>query len=109
MEVSGSIVADEKGMVGGGAGVKEERETENPRSTGEFMNRVLLVVIDALSSRHVKIALRGGRLPNLGRLIEKGEIHEESLSIFPSITPPATTSIATGAYPSEHGIPGAFF
>ena len=34
-------------------------------------------------------------------------MHEQSASIFPSITPAATTSIVTGTYPAEHGIAGA--
>jgi len=34
-------------------------------------------------------------------------MHESSVSIFPSITPAATSTIATGAYPVEHGIAGA--
>ncbi len=34
-------------------------------------------------------------------------MHEASATIFPSITPAATTSIVTGAYPAEHGIAGA--
>jgi len=41
------------------------------------------------------------------QLVERGAMHEASSSIFPSITPAATTSIATGAYPEEHGIAGA--
>src|SRR5687767_13922430 len=34
-------------------------------------------------------------------------MHQESVSIFPSITPAATSSIITGCYPAEHGIAGA--
>ena len=34
-------------------------------------------------------------------------MHQGSVTIFPSITPAATTSIVTGAYPAEHGIAGA--
>jgi hypothetical protein len=34
-------------------------------------------------------------------------MHQASVTIFPSITPAATTSILTGAYPAEHGIAGA--
>jgi hypothetical protein len=34
-------------------------------------------------------------------------MHERSVTIFPSITPAATTSIITGCYPVEHGIAGA--
>ena len=34
-------------------------------------------------------------------------MHQGSVSIFPSITPAATSSIVTGGYPAEHGIAGA--
>jgi hypothetical protein len=69
--------------------------------------RVLLVVIDAASPRVVCPAVQAGRLPNLKRLADAGDMHAESTTIFPSITPAATTSIITGVYPSEHGIAGA--
>jgi hypothetical protein len=69
--------------------------------------KVLLVVVDAATPHVVCPAIRTGRLPVLQRLSEAGSLHESSSSIFPSITPAATTSIATGAYPAEHGIAGA--
>src|SRR5688500_15807122 len=69
--------------------------------------KVLLVVIDAASPRVVCPAIQTGRLPNLKRLAESGSMHERSVTIFPSITPAATCSIVTGAYPAEHGIAGA--
>ena len=40
-------------------------------------------------------------------LADAGTMHERSVTIFPSITPAATSSIITGAYPAEHGIAGA--
>lgn len=69
--------------------------------------KVLLVVIDAASPRVVCPAIQTGRLPNLKRLAEAGSMHERSVTIFPSITPAATSSIVTGVYPAEHGIAGA--
>ena len=69
--------------------------------------KVLLVVIDAASPRVVCPAIQTGRLPNLKRLAEAGSMHERSVTIFPSITPAATSSIVTGTYPAEHGIAGA--
>jgi len=69
--------------------------------------KVLLVVIDAATPHVVCPAVRTGRLPVLARLAEAGTMHETSVSIFPSITPAATTSIITGCYPAEHGIAGA--
>ena len=73
------------------------------------LKKVLLIVIDALSARHVNAAFDSGQLPNMLRLAERGELHDECISIFPSITPAATASIITGRYPCDHGIAGAFF
>ncbi len=69
--------------------------------------KVLLVVIDAASPRVVCPAIQTGRLSSLKRLADAGEMHQASATIFPSITPAATTSIITGCYPAEHGIAGA--
>ena len=69
--------------------------------------KVLLVVIDAASPRVMCPAVHTGRLPNLKRLADSGAMHERSVTIFPSITPAATSSIITGTYPAEHGIAGA--
>jgi hypothetical protein len=68
---------------------------------------VLLVVIDAATPHVVCPAIRTGRLPVLHRLADAGSMHQASVTIFPSITPAATTSIITGTYPAEHGIAGA--
>lgn len=69
--------------------------------------KVLLVVIDAASPRVVCPAVQTGHLPNLKQLADAGDMHQSSTTIFPSITPAATTSIITGCYPVEHGIAGA--
>ncbi len=69
--------------------------------------KLLLVVIDAATPGVVCPAVRTGRLPVLRALADAGDMHEASVTIFPSITPAATTSIITGAYPAEHGIAGA--
>src|SRR3990170_3381246 len=67
----------------------------------------LLVVIDAATPQPLCPAGRTGGPPVLQRLAEQRAMHEASSSIFPSIPPAATSSIATGAYPCEHGIAGA--
>jgi hypothetical protein len=69
--------------------------------------KALLIVIDAATPHVVCPAVHTGRLPVLRALADAGDMHEASATIFPSITPAATTSIITGAYPSEHGIAGA--
>ena len=69
--------------------------------------KVLLVVIDAATPHVVCPAIQTGRLPVMQKLAEAGAMHDKSVSIFPSITPAATSTIITGAYPAEHGIAGA--
>jgi hypothetical protein len=67
-------------------------------------SKVLLVVIDAASPRVFCPAVQTGRLRTLSRLADAGQMHQASMSIFPSITPAATASIITGTYPAGHGI-----
>ena len=69
--------------------------------------KVLLVVIDAATPHVVCPAIQTGRLPVFQQLAAAGTMHQQSVSIFPSITPAATSTIITGAYPAEHGIAGA--
>ena len=68
--------------------------------------KVLLIVIDAATSRVVAPAIKTGQLPTMQRLAELGRLHE-SVTMFPSITPAATASIITGQYPAASGIVGA--
>ena len=69
--------------------------------------KVLLIVIDAATPRVVGPAIQTGRLPVMQRLVEAGAFHDSVTTIFPSITPAATTSIITGEYPASSGILGA--
>ncbi|MGV3618775.1 MAG: alkaline phosphatase family protein [Fimbriimonas sp.] len=71
--------------------------------------KVLLCVVDALTPATLVPALAEGRLPTLRALVERGAIHTECTSIFPSITHACLSSIATGEYPLEHGIVGSFW
>lgn len=71
-----------------------------------FNKPVLLVIIDALATRVAIPAMEAGRLPTLSALAKLGVMRHESTAIFPSITPAATSTIVTGAYPDDHNIMG---
>jgi hypothetical protein len=68
--------------------------------------KVLLIVIDAATARVVGPAIKTGQLATMQKLVEAGRLHE-SVTMFPSITPAATTTIITGHYPAQTGIVGA--
>ncbi|MAT96991.1 MAG: hypothetical protein CL608_07605 [Anaerolineaceae bacterium] len=66
--------------------------------------RVLLLIIDALTAPCLLEEMANGRYPNFQKLNEAGTLREQCVSIFPSITHAALTSIITGQYPAKHGI-----
>jgi hypothetical protein len=69
--------------------------------------KVLLVVIDGAAPRVMGPAIQTGRLPVMQRLVDAGAYMDTCTTIFPSITPAATTAIITGEYPATNGILGA--
>ena len=67
--------------------------------------KLILVVIDGLTPDVFEDAVVNGRAPALSFLAANGE-YRRAVSTFPSLTPVCLSSIATGAHPSGHGIPG---
>lgn len=63
--------------------------------------KVILVSLDALAAHELEI-LRG--MDGFKRIISEGAHCPELLSVYPSITYPAHTSIATGCLPARHGV-----
>jgi hypothetical protein len=69
------------------------------------VKKLVLVVVDAMKPAMLERAVTSGRAPALQRLIEHGEIVDDCVAAFPSVTPVCAASIATGAAPDEHEIP----
>ena len=70
------------------------------------MKKLVLVVIDAMKPAMLERAVAGGRAPTLKLLLERGQHVDDCVAAFPSVTPVCAASIATGAGPQEHEIPG---
>ncbi|MFC7396869.1 alkaline phosphatase family protein [Chelatococcus sp. GCM10030263] len=68
-------------------------------------DRVIVAVFDGLRPDMVTPELT----PNMMRLAARGTWFREARSVFPSVTRVATTSIASGAPPTVHGIIGNAF
>jgi hypothetical protein len=66
--------------------------------------KVVLIVIDGLTSSMFEDAVSTRRTPALAFLANHGE-YRQAVSAFPSLTPVCLSTIATGAYPDVHRIP----
>ena len=67
--------------------------------------KLVLAVIDALKPEMLDRAVEHGRAPALKKLLERGTFVRDCVSTFPSVTPVAAATIATGAMPDRHDIP----
>lgn len=67
--------------------------------------KLVLCVIDSLKPAMLDRAIADGRAPALAALVERGVYIDDCVSVFPSVTPVASATIATGRPPSEHHIP----
>lgn len=72
---------------------------------GGSERRAVVVTIDGLlpdAYRHPEA--HGLAIPNLRKLVAQGASSDGVLSVFPSVTYPSHTSMATGVVPGSHGI-----
>ena len=69
------------------------------------MRKLVLAVIDSLKPELLERAIDSGRAPALKALVERGVYIRDCVSSFPSVTPVASASIATGLGPDRHHIP----
>jgi Type I phosphodiesterase / nucleotide pyrophosphatase len=67
--------------------------------------KLVLAVIDSLKPEMLDRAIEEGRAPALKALMEHGTYVRDCVSTFPSVTPVASATIATGARPGQHHIP----
>lgn len=68
--------------------------------------KILVLGIDGMDPRLTRRYVDEGRMPNTKKLIDKGAARADltMLGGVPTVTPPMWTTLATGAYPSTHGI-----
>ena len=68
--------------------------------------KLLILGIDGMDSATTLRMVKEGKLPNVRKYIDMGAARNDlqMLGALPTITPPCWTTLATGAYPSTHGI-----
>jgi predicted AlkP superfamily pyrophosphatase or phosphodiesterase len=82
-------------------------KTGNPppaRPPGAVEHVILVTVDGMMPSTYVDADAHGLRVPTLRRMVAEGASSDGATSVFPTVTYPAHTSIATGMNPGRHGI-----
>lgn len=82
--------------------------TVNDRTYAWPRRPVVVICCDGSEPDYMEVARGKGLMPNLDRIIDKGE-NLRGLSAIPSFTNPNNLSIVTGRPPAVHGITGNFF
>lgn len=67
--------------------------------------KLVLAVIDSLKPEMLDRAIAEGRAPALQAVVERGVYIRDCVSAYPSVTPVASATIATGTTPDVHHIP----
>jgi phosphonoacetate hydrolase len=81
--------------------------TVNGRSYNWPSAPLTVICCDGSEPAYMEIAMQQGLMPNLKRIIAKGE-NRRGASVIPSFTNPNNLSIVTGRPPSVHGICGNY-
>jgi phosphonoacetate hydrolase len=68
---------------------------------------LVVICCDGSEPDYMEVAMRAGLMPNLKRIIAKGE-NLRGQSVIPSFTNPNNLSIVTGCPPAVHGISGNY-
>jgi hypothetical protein len=68
--------------------------------------KLVLVVVDSLKSEMLEHGVAEGAAPTFRKLLARGDLVPDCVSSYPSVTPVATSEIATGVGPDRHWIPG---
>ena len=76
------------------------------KATEPINRKVLLLGLDGMDPRFTNWMLAHGKMPNTQALLDRGSAREDLVMLggVPTVTPPMWTTLATGAYPSTHGI-----
>lgn len=68
--------------------------------------KLVLVVVDAMHPGMLRRAVESGEAPTFAALVERGELVEDMVSSFPSVTPVCCSEMMTGVGPEGHWVMG---
>lgn len=86
-------------------------QAQNPQARAKVkrgtIRHVIIISVDGLMPEaYLQAEKHGLKIPTLREIVSKGAVSDGAQSVFPTLTYPAHTSIATGTNPGTHGIAG---
>lgn len=72
----------------------------------EQLKKTILFIIDSFNPKAFRQALERKMVPAMDFLINRGYFSDRCVSVFPTMTPTCSATIATGTPPSDHQVPG---
>jgi hypothetical protein len=69
-------------------------------------SKLVLVVVDAMHPAMLRKAVESGDAPAFAELMERGELVDDMVSSFPSVTPVCCSEMMTGQGPAGHWVMG---
>ena len=77
---------------------------------GRIMNNtkkpVVFIVIDSLMNEQLQKVIKEGDAPALAYLMKNGQLHQEMISSYPTMSVTIDSTLLTGTYPNQHKVPG---
>ena len=77
---------------------------------GRIMNNtkkpVVLIVVDSLMNEPLQKVIKEGDAPALAYLMNNGQLHQEMISSYPTMSVTIDSTLLTGTYPDQHKVPG---
>jgi len=68
--------------------------------------KLVLVVVDAMHPEMLRRAIESGAAPTFAELAERGELVDDMVASFPSVTPVCSSEMLTGVGPAGHWVIG---
>jgi predicted AlkP superfamily pyrophosphatase or phosphodiesterase len=69
------------------------------------LKKLVLVMIDSLKPEMLERAIEQDKAPLLAEIVRRGTYIRDGVSVFPSVTPAASSSITTGVGVDAHAVP----
>ncbi len=67
---------------------------------------VVLIVVDSLMNEPLQKVIKEGDAPALAYLMNNGQLHQEMISSYPTMSVTIDSTLLTGTYPDQHQVPG---